>query len=214
MVSKTHCSKKGNSFKMIGWSFHGWFPEHNGPNDFMIQEQWLLVAGLNDRLSFHGFQNTLLKEGKFIQEDWLEFPWFPEHTAQRREVDSRRLVGVSMVSRRQCTKNRSSFKKIGWSFHGFQKTMLKEEKLIQEDWLEFPCFPEDNAQRREAHSRRLVGVSIFSRRQCSKKRSSFKKIGWSFHVFQKTMPQMTLGFKNNGCLWLGGPGAWGKNPKP
>ena len=45
-----------------------WFPEDNAPNDFMIQEQWLLVAGLNDR---------------------LEFPWFPEHNAQRREVHSR-----------------------------------------------------------------------------------------------------------------------------
>ena len=141
------------------------------------------------------------------------------------------LLGVSIVSRTQCSKKRGSFKMIGRSFHGFQ----------------------NNAQRREVHSRWLVRASMVSRRQCpkwlydsrtmaacgwlewsvrvsmvsrtqcSKKRGSFKMIGRSFHGFQnnaqrreihsrwlvrasmvsrRQWPQMTLWFKNNGCLWL------------
>ena len=59
---------KEEKFTQDDWLGLPWVPERNAPNDLMIQEQWLLVAGLNDR---------------------LEIPWFPECNAQRREVHSR-----------------------------------------------------------------------------------------------------------------------------
>ena len=45
MALRTQLLKEGK-FTQEDWLGFPWFPEDYAPNDFMIQEHWLLVAGV------------------------------------------------------------------------------------------------------------------------------------------------------------------------